>query len=71
MNEEKNREIKISIPLPDDFFSALLPTAVVGHLRNARKEVLLAVRALIDDRLETIEKGRGEKAAPKRKIKVE
>ncbi|MBM3497574.1 MAG: hypothetical protein FJX74_02780 [Armatimonadetes bacterium] len=40
-----------------------------GHLKNARKEMLLAARALIDDRLEWLDR-LGHDSEP-RKIEVE
>ncbi|HIE53190.1 MAG TPA: hypothetical protein EYP85_15670 [Armatimonadetes bacterium] len=37
-------------------FSCILGSEAIRHLRQARKEVLLAVRSLIDARIEALEK---------------
>ena len=71
MAEEKTKEIRISIPVPDDLFGLLMPGAAAGHLLKARKEVLLALRALIDSRIEVLEKKERGKPEAKKKIKVE
>jgi len=72
MAEEKTpKEIKISIPVPDDLLSLLMPGAAAGHLIKARREVLLALRAVIDSRLEALEKRDGGKPEAKKKIRVE
>jgi hypothetical protein len=69
MAEGKTREIRIVIP--EELFALLVPGEAQRHLLNAKKELLLAVRSLIDARIEFLEKKSGAKAAPKRKIKVE
>jgi hypothetical protein len=69
MSAEKMREIKIS--LPEELFTLLLPFQAQEHLLKAKKEVLLALRSLIDARLESLEKKEGRKAALKKKIKIE
>ena len=69
MAEGKTREIRIV--LPEELFALLVPGRARQHLMKARKELLLAIRSLIDDRIESLEKKSGTKAAPKRKIKVE
>ena len=69
MGAEKMREIKIC--LPEELFAFLLPFAAQEHLLNARKEVLLAFRSLIDARIEALEKRAARKAEPKRKIKID
>jgi hypothetical protein len=69
MADEKTREIRIS--LPEELFNLFLPLETQEHLLRARKEVLLAFRALIDARLETLEKKGARKAETKRKIKIE
>ncbi len=69
MPEGKTREIRIVIP--DELFSLLVPGGAQQHLLSAKKELLLAVRSLIDARIEALEKRSEAKAAPKRKIKVE
>jgi hypothetical protein len=71
MAEDKNREIKITIPVPEEFFALFLPGGAQAHLRAARKEVLLALRAVIDDKIKALEKRGAGKAAPKRKIKID
>jgi len=69
MAAEKTREIKIC--LPEELFSLFLPLQTQEHLFKARKEMLLAIRSLIDARLEALEKRGPGKAETKRKIKVE
>jgi len=69
MAAEKSREIKIAVP--EEFFNLFLPLQVQEHLLKAKKEVLLAFRALIDARLEALEKRGAQKPQPKRKIKIE
>jgi len=71
MPEEKNREIKITIPVPEDFLSLFLPGGAHDHIRAARKEVLLALRAVIDGKIEALEKKEAKNAAPKKKIKID
>ena len=71
MPEDKTKEIRISIPVPEDFLNLFVPPAAAGRLVQARKEVLLAVRALIDSRIEALERKDNRKAEPKKKIKVE
>lgn len=69
MIEEKNREIRISIP--EDIFSFFFPEKTVDHVFKAQKEVLLALRSLIDAKIEALDK-RGEKTKAKRKkIKID
>jgi hypothetical protein len=69
MATDKMREIKIS--LPEELFTLLLPLQTQEHLVKAKKEVLLALRSLIDARLESLEKKGGRRALPKKKIKIE
>jgi len=69
MAAEKMREIKICVP--EELFSLLIPSATKDHLLRARKEMLLAVRSLIDAKLEALDKRGVQKAEPKRKIKIE
>ena len=69
MAAEKSREIKIAVP--EEFFNLFLPLQTQEHLLKARKEVLLAFRALIDARLEALEKRGAQKPQAKRKIKIE
>jgi hypothetical protein len=69
MAAEKMREIKIAIP--EDLFAVLIPSKTQDHLHKARKEILLALRSLIDARLESLEKREVQKGEPKKKIKIE
>lgn len=69
MAAERTREIKIS--LPEELFALFLPTPAQEHLIKAKKEMLLALRSLIDARLEHIEKEGRRKTTPKKKIKIE
>jgi hypothetical protein len=69
MASEKMREIKVCIP--EELFALFLPFQSQEHLMKAKKEVLLAVRSLVDARLEALEKRAARKAEPKRKIKIE
>jgi hypothetical protein len=71
MAEDKPKEIKISIPFPDDMLSLFLPATAYEHLLRAKKETLLAVRSLIDSRIEALEKKEVKKPAMKKKIKIE
>jgi hypothetical protein len=69
MADEKNREIRIV--LPEELFALLVPGETQQHLMRAKKELLLAVRSLIDARIESLDRKAEGKAAPKKKIKVE
>lgn len=64
------KEIKILIP--DELFGLFVAGEALGHLRAARREMLLAVRAVIDAKIAAMDK---KAARPsdrgKRKIKVE
>jgi len=71
MAENKIREIKITIPLPEELFSLFMPAGVHNHLRQAKKEALLALRTLIDSRIEALDKDKSRKAEVKKKIKIE
>ncbi len=74
MNEEQTREIRII--LPEELFSFFFPKKTMSHIINAKKEMLFALRSLIDARVEALEKmerktqkkGNTEK---KKKIKIE
>ncbi len=48
------REVKVRIPTLDD----ILPKEFKEHMANAYKEVLLALRSLIDAKIKKIEEGR-------------
>jgi hypothetical protein len=69
MPENKNREIRIS--LPEELFAFLVPQETQQHLWKARKEMLLALRSIIDARIESIDKREARKPSAKQKIKVE
>jgi hypothetical protein len=69
MSADKTREIKIS--LPEELFTLFLPLQAQEHLVRAKKEVLLALRSLIDARLESLENKASRKSEPKKKIKIE
>jgi len=43
----------------------------VDHLINAKKEVLLAMRSVIDCKIESLEKREKKKSAKGKKIKIE
>ncbi len=69
MAEAKTREIRIS--LPEELFSFFLPEKTLDHMLNAKKEVLLAFRSLIDARIETLEKMQKKQKEKKKKIKID
>jgi hypothetical protein len=69
MAAEKMREIKISIP--EELFKVFVPSKTQEHLLKAKKEILLALRSLIDSRIEWLEKREGQKAETRKKIKIE
>jgi hypothetical protein len=69
MPDKTTREIRIV--LPEELFNFLVPSETHEHLSRAKKEVLLALRSIIDARIEMIEKRETGKSAPKKKIKVE
>lgn len=72
MAAEKMREIRISIPEElFSFISFIIPSRTNEHLLRAKKEILLALRSLIDARIESLEKRAEPKPKTKRKIKVE
>jgi hypothetical protein len=64
LSDEKTREIRIS--LPEELFSILFPEKAIVHVVQAKKEMLLAIRSLIDARIEALEKI-GTKGAQKKK----
>jgi hypothetical protein len=69
MNEAKTREIRISIP--EELFSFFVPEKTLHHFFNARREMLLALRSLIDAKIEALEKKEEKKAVKKKKIKID
>ncbi len=69
MAEAKVKEIRIT--LPEELFNLFLPGETQQHLLRAKKELLLALRALIDARVEALEKKEEKGEAKKKKIPVE
>ena len=69
MPANTTREIRII--LPEELFDFLVPRETHEHLARAKKEVLLALRSVIDARIEMMEKRESRKDSPKQKIKVE
>ena len=74
MGEEKSREIRIT--LPEELFAVFFPAKAIGHVVKAKKEMLLAIRSLIDARIETLEKmekkgAQKKKNEKKKKIDIE
>jgi len=69
MNREKTREIRISIP--EELFSLVIPEKTFNHFLKAKKEILLALRSMIDYRIEALEKRESAKPEKGKKIKVE
>ena len=50
---------------------SIVPEATRGHLRTARKEVLLALRSLLDKAIERAEAAEKTKAKKRTKIEVQ
>jgi len=48
-----------------------IPKGAFEHLVNAKREILFAMRAMIDAKIETLEKSEGKKASRRRKVKVD
>jgi len=69
MAERRTREIRISIP--EELFSFFIPEKAHEHLLRARKETLLALRSLIDSKIEALEKREEKKTEKKKKIKID
>jgi len=69
MAAEKMREIRIAIP--EELFAVFIPQKTQDYLLGAKKELLLALRSLIDARIESLEKRAEQKAETKKKIKIE
>jgi hypothetical protein len=74
LSEGQTKEIRITIP--EELFSALFPKKAMGHLIKAKKEMLLALRSLVDARIDALEKMEKEespkkKADKKKKIKID
>lgn len=51
------KEVKIRIPTIDD----ILPKGFMDHMANAYKELLLALRCLIDERIKKIDEMKEKK----------
>lgn len=69
MSDDKTREIRISIP--EELFTVIFPGETVEHMIKAKKEFLLALRSMIDHKIESLEKKGQTKSAKGKKIKVE
>ncbi|MFQ6071048.1 MAG: hypothetical protein ACE5LC_11075 [Candidatus Aminicenantales bacterium] len=69
MSEAKTKEIKITIL--EELFTLFLPEKTLRHFNNARKEMLLALRSLIDARIEAFERKEEKRTSRGKKIKVE
>jgi len=68
MAEKTGKEIKIVIP--EDIISLFIPEETIQHGLMAKKEILLALRALIDARIQAIEKKLEKKPEKKKKINI-
>ncbi len=68
MAEKTGKEIKIVIP--EDIISLFIPEETIQHGLMAKKEILLALRALIDTRIQAIEKKLEKKPEKKKKINI-
>lgn len=71
MADDKSRNIQITIPMPEELLSLFIPAAAQAHLRDAKKEMLLALRSVIDARIEALEQLGKKRTGTARKIKVE
>lgn len=69
MAEAKTREIRINIP--EELFSFFLPEKTLDHFLNAKKEMLLGFRSLIDARIENLEKMQKKQKEKRKKIQIE
>jgi hypothetical protein len=71
VSSDKTREIRISIP--EELFSFIFPEETIDHMIKAKKEALLALRSLIDHKIESLEKRKEHKKTDKggKKIKIE
>ncbi|MFQ5721529.1 MAG: hypothetical protein ACE5GI_03465 [Candidatus Aminicenantales bacterium] len=68
MSEAKTKEIKITIL--EELFTLFLPEKTLRHFNNARKEMLLALRSLIDARIEAFEKRKRKEHQEVRKSRL-
>ncbi|HOI44688.1 MAG TPA: hypothetical protein PLX50_03645 [Candidatus Aminicenantes bacterium] len=71
MADDKPRNIQITIPMPEELLSLFIPADAQAHLRGAKKEMLLALRSMIDARIEALERQGKKRARTAKKIKVE
>ncbi|UCC38687.1 MAG: hypothetical protein JSV96_12790 [Candidatus Aminicenantes bacterium] len=69
MSPEKTKEIRITIP--EDLFALVVPKETVVHLINAKKEMLLGLRSIIDAKIKALEKIEEKKVTKKKKIAIE
>ncbi len=60
------KEIKIRIPAPDE----VVPGEFKGHLLNAYREILLAMRSLIDESLKKLDELESKKKKEIKKIDI-
>jgi hypothetical protein len=67
---EYSPEEGFSLRIRRPVFSAFCPEAR-GHVLEARKETLLALRSLVDAALERLEEKEGTRGRRRRRIKVE
>ena len=68
MAEKASREIKIVIP--EDIISLFIPEETIQHGLMAKRELLLALRSLIDAKIQAIEKKLEKKPQKKKKINI-
>lgn len=69
MAEAKTKEIKICIP--EELFSLFFPEKTIDHILKAKKEMLLALRSLIDAKIEALDKKEAKETGQRKKIKIE
>lgn len=66
IEHQPGEEVVLRFKLPG---LAIMPEATKGHFRMARKEVLLALRSVLDKAIERAEKA--EEAKTKKRTKIE
>ncbi len=69
MDRGKTKEIRISIP--EELFSLFMPEKTLEHLIKAKKEMLLAFKALIEAKIEALEKKETKTTESRKKIKID
>ena len=72
--EERLAELESREPETDGieaFLGRLFPTEVRGHLRAARKEQLLAARAMLDHWIDRLDRAPAERVRRRESIKLE